>query len=63
MWEVIGAGIALAFVIEGILPFAAPRTWRDVFRHAMELTDGQLRFFGLLSMIAGLGILWLVLRT
>ena len=62
MGEVIAAGIALVFVIEGILPFVAPRLWRDVFRQAMELTDGQLRFFGLISMVAGLGILWLALR-
>jgi len=62
MGEVIAAGIALMFVFEGMLPFVAPRLWRDTFRKAMELTDGQLRFFGLISMIAGLGMLWLALR-
>ena len=62
MGDIIVAGIALMFVLEGILPFAAPRLWRETFRKAMELTDGQLRFFGLVSMVMGLGILWLALK-
>ena len=49
MGEVIAAGIALMFVFEGMLPFVAPRLWRETFRKAMELTDGQLRFFGLIT--------------
>ena len=60
MGEVIFAGIALMFVFEGILPFVAPRLWRETFRKALELTDGQLRFFGLVSMVAGLAILFFV---
>jgi len=59
MGEVIAAGVALMFVFEGILPFVAPRLWRETFRRALELTDGQLRFFGLVSMVAGLAILFL----
>jgi len=58
--EVVAAGIALMFVFEGILPFVAPRLWRETFRKAIELSDGQLRFFGLVSMVAGLVILWAV---
>ena len=57
MGDVIAAGIALMLVIEGVLPFIAPRLWRETFRKATELTDGQLRFIGLASMIAGLGLL------
>ena len=62
MGEVLAAGIALMFVFEGMLPFVAPRLWRETFRKAMELTDGQLRFFGLVSMVAGLLVLWLAMR-
>ena len=40
-------------VIEGLLPFAAPRVWRDTFRRVTELTDGQIRFIGLSSVLAG----------
>ena len=60
MGEVIAAGIALMFVFEGMLPFVAPRLWRETFRKALELTDGQLRCFGLISMVAGLVLLAVV---
>ena len=53
--------LALMLVIEGLLPFLAPKVWRDTFRRLMLLTDGQIRFFGLTSMIAGL-ILLLIAR-
>jgi uncharacterized protein YjeT (DUF2065 family) len=48
---------ALMLVIEGLFPFLAPSAWRETFRRLMQLSDGQIRFFGLSSMIAGLGIL------
>jgi len=50
---------ALMLVIEGILPFTSPRTWREGMRRIAELTDGQLRFIGLGSMVAGLVLLFL----
>jgi len=51
--------LALLLILEGLLPFAAPRVWREGFRHLTELTDGQLRFIGLGSMVAGLVLLFL----
>ena len=59
MGEIIVAAIALMLVIEGILPFTAPRFWREAFRRFTELTDGQIRFAGLASMVVGLAILFL----
>jgi hypothetical protein len=47
-------------VIEGILPFTAPRIWRDAFRTLIALSDGQLRFAGLMSMVIGLAVLYFV---
>ncbi len=52
---------ALMLVIEGLFPFLAPSAWRETFRRLMQLTDGQIRFFGLTSVLAGL-ILLLVSR-
>ena len=52
--------LALMLVIEGLLPFLAPRLWRETFRRLMLLTDGQIRFFGLTSMLAGLILLFIV---
>lgn len=51
--------IALMLVIEGVLPFLAPKLWRDTFRRITQLTDGQLRFVGLTSMLIGLIVLTL----
>ena len=47
-------------VFEGILPFMAPRTWRETFRRVIEMSDGQLRFFGLASIAIGMALLFLV---
>jgi hypothetical protein len=51
---------ALMLVIEGLLPFIAPRVWREAFRRAIELNDGQVRFVGLTSMLVGLVLLVIV---
>jgi len=49
---------ALMLVIEGMLPFLAPSVWRDTFRRITQMSDGQIRFFGLTSMLAGLLLLF-----
>ena len=49
---------ALVLVIEGLLPFVSPAGWRRMFQQILQLQDGQLRFFGLCSILAGLAILW-----
>jgi uncharacterized protein YjeT (DUF2065 family) len=46
-------------IIEGLLPFLVPAAWRQAFRKLIELSDGQIRFIGLTSMIAGLLLLFL----
>ena len=51
--------LALMLVIEGLLPFLAPRLWRETFQRLMQLSDGQIRFFGLTSMIIGLLLLYI----
>jgi uncharacterized protein len=48
---------ALMLIIEGVLPFLAPSLWRNAFRRVTQLSDGQIRFFGLTSMLAGLLLL------
>jgi uncharacterized protein YjeT (DUF2065 family) len=52
--------VALMLVIEGLLPFLAPAAWRETFRRLIEMSDGQLRFIGLGSMVAGLILLFFV---
>lgn len=48
---------ALMLVIEGLMPFIAPKVWRESFRRVTELADGQIRFLGLTSLLVGLGLL------
>ena len=50
---------ALMLVIEGVLPFLMPGVWRDTFRRLTEMTDGQIRFIGLTSMLTGLLLLYI----
>lgn len=52
--------LALVLVIEGILPFLIPALWREAFRRLTEMSDGQIRFVGLSSMVAGVLLLYLV---
>jgi len=49
--------VALMLVFEGLLPFLSPNTWREVFARALRLSDGQIRFLGLSSMLVGLLLL------
>ena len=49
--------LALVLVFEGLFPLIAPRGWRKTFHRLMGLRDGQLRFFGLCSVLLGLLLL------
>jgi uncharacterized protein YjeT (DUF2065 family) len=57
--DILLAAFALMLVVEGVLPFLSPSSWRSVFERATRMTDGQIRFLGLTSMIAGLAMLLL----
>jgi uncharacterized protein YjeT (DUF2065 family) len=48
---------ALMLILEGVLPFLAPNLWRDTFRRITQMSDGQIRFVGLSSMLVGLLLL------
>ena len=56
-WDLLLSALALMLVIEGLLPFFNPTVWRAVFERAMRMSDGQIRFLGLSSMVAGLVML------
>ena len=57
MGDLLLGALALMLVLEGLLPFLSPRRWREVFQRATQLTDGQIRFFGLTCMVVGLLLL------
>ena len=57
MPETFLAACALVLVLEGFLPLVAPRAWREAFRRLTDLSDGQLRFIGLISIVIGIVLL------
>lgn len=60
MWQDLATALALVLVIEGILPFVNPRGLREMMRVVNESDDKSLRISGLVSMLAGLLLLYLV---
>jgi uncharacterized protein YjeT (DUF2065 family) len=57
MGDLLLGALALMLVIEGLLPFLSPGSWRAMFERATRLSDGQIRFIGLSSMVVGLLLL------
>lgn len=57
-WDYLVGAFALMLVVEGLLPFLSPPRWRAVFERATQMSDGQIRFIGLASMLAGLVMLY-----
>lgn len=58
--DVIWLAVALVLVFEGLLPLIAPSIWRRTFAEMLKLRDGQLRFFGLVTLGSGLLLWWLL---
>ncbi len=61
MADVLLGALALMLVFEGVLPLLSPMRWRSVFAKMLAMSDGQIRFIGPSSMIAGLLMLWILL--
>jgi uncharacterized protein len=53
---VLGA-VGLMLIIEGAMPLLSPNIWRQVFEQAIRMSDGQIRFLGLTSVLIGLMVL------
>jgi hypothetical protein len=60
MWNDLWVALALLFVIEGIWPFLNPAGMRRALLTLVEQDDRALRLAGLISMLSGLGLLYLV---
>ena len=58
--ETLWTALGLVLVLEGIFPFVSPGGWRRTFSRVLQLQDGQLRFFGLCSILAGMVLVWFV---
>lgn len=52
--------MGLMLLLESIIPFLFPRRWRNTLDRIIQLSDGQIRFLGLIALIGGLASLALV---
>ena len=62
LWDLAIGACALLLIAEGLLPFLSPASWRCVFERALQMSDGQIRFLGLLSVLGGLLLLLVFLQ-
>ena len=60
MWNELWIAVALMLVIESIVPFLSPDTVRRMIATMTQMDDRSMRMAGLLSMLAGLNLLYLV---
>jgi len=60
MWHDFLVALSLVFVIEGIWPFLSPGGLRRVLLMVAARDDASLRTTGLVSMLLGVAILYLV---
>jgi uncharacterized protein len=54
------AALCLVVVIEGLMPFLAPKAWRETMMKVAQFNDGQLRMIGLICIVLGLLSYWLM---
>jgi uncharacterized protein YjeT (DUF2065 family) len=59
--DILWVALALVLVVEGLFPFLSPTGWRRMFTQLLQLNDGQIRFFGLASILVGLLLIWWLL--
>ncbi|MDP0561402.1 MAG: DUF2065 domain-containing protein [Candidatus Endonucleobacter sp. (ex Gigantidas childressi)] len=58
-WQQVCTAFSLMLVLEGVLPFLYPQRWRSMVTRLAEVDDKQLRVGGLVSMFAGVVLLYL----
>ena len=54
-----GGAFALYLVLEGILPFVNPAAAQRLMAKLANAAPAHLRWGGLISMVAGLALLWI----
>jgi len=60
MWQDFLAAVALMLVLEGIMPFLSPRRLRETLDAFSQLDNSTIRILGLVSMVAGTLLLYIV---
>ena len=60
MWHDLWVALALLLVLEGIFPFLNPQGMRRMMLSIAQQNNRALRISGLVSMLFGVGLLYLV---
>ncbi len=60
MGKELAIALALLLILEGMLPFLSPSALRRALLALQDISDRQLRIIGLVSMLAGVGLLYIV---
>ncbi len=60
MWQEILTALGLVLVIEGMLPFLRPDSWREAVRKVAQMDDRTLRITGLVCMVCGVLLVYAV---
>lgn len=59
-WTEILTAFALVLIIEGLLPFASPGRYRQMVAQLVTLGDNHIRTVGLVIIVIGLALLFVV---
>lgn len=60
MLDTLLLALGLMLILEGLLPMVTPRRWRSLFEQILLLQEGQIRFFGMIMVVFGLVVIWLL---
>lgn len=60
VWQQLAVVVAMVFILEGMIPFISPGRWRNMVKVMAELDNRAMRTIGLVSMLLGLALLYLV---
>ena len=60
IWLSLAQAACLVLVLEGIVPFLSPGRWRRMAEVLAQVDDRTMRIMGLISMLLGAGILFLI---
>jgi uncharacterized protein YjeT (DUF2065 family) len=50
--------LGLMLILEGLMPMVLPRLWKSLFEQMLKMEEGQIRFFGMLMVLAGISVIW-----
>lgn len=59
-WKDFFTAMALVLVIEGLMPCLSPKSWREAVTSIAGMSDTQIRRFGIVSIIAGAILLYII---